>query len=138
MAASNVVYAWEELPEYRTTQQFGRCVGRVIASLPRRFRWTAGRTLIRCPVLIARGIAGANAEMPRGGDLSTADREMFRRSALDGIEICRDALSMLKSEQLGNLPDVLVGLVLLDRIEAWVSHRILPGQGSPDPSERAH
>src|SRR5690606_41410907 len=112
MASSDVVYAWEELPEYRCTQQFGRSIGRILVSLPSYYRRKLGRTLIRGSVLIAQGIAGANAEMPPGEDLSPDEREAFRSSSLGSIEVCRDALDLLRSQHVGSLPDILVALEL--------------------------
>lgn len=126
MASSDVVYAWEELPEYRCTQQLGRSIGRILVSLPAHFRRKLGRTLIRGSVLIAQGIAGANAEMPPGDDLSSDEREAFRSSCLGSVEVCRDALDLLRSQRIGSLPDILVALELLDRIESGVRQRVLP------------
>ncbi|HEX2167958.1 MAG TPA: hypothetical protein VHG09_12060 [Longimicrobiales bacterium] len=129
MATPDVIYAWEELPEYRCTQQLGRCVGRILASLPAHYRRKLGRTLIRGSVLIAQGIAGANAEMPPGDDLTPEERQTFRSSCLASIEVCRDALRLLRSQRVGSLPDIMVALELLERIETGVEGRALPRQG---------
>ena len=126
MAAPHIIYAWEELPEYRCTQQLGRCIGRILMSLPIHYRRRLGRTLIRGSVLIAQGIAGANAEMPPEVDLTTAEREAFRSGSIGAIAICRDALRVLRQEGVGRLPDILVALELLDRIESSVRTRTLP------------
>jgi hypothetical protein len=117
MARSDIIYSWEKLPEYRAAQQLGRTTGRVLMSLPRRLRWIIGRTLIRGPALIAQGIAGANADMPPGETLSEEERETFRRTSLQAVGICREAFRLLKSERIGSIPDVMVGMALLDRIE---------------------
>lgn len=127
MTHRNVVYRWEELPEYRCTQQLGRCIGRILVSLPGRYRWKLGRMLIRGSTLIAQGIAGANAEMPPDDDLTTAEREAFRSGCLASVEVCRDALRLLKTQRIGSQPNIIVSLELLDRIEASVKHRVLPG-----------
>jgi hypothetical protein len=116
MTRPGVVYTWEELPEYRWTQQLGRCIGRILVSMPRHYRTKLGRTLVRAPMLIAQGIAGANADMPPGDDLTADQREAFRGGCLAAVDICRDALRLLKSHRLGSLPDVLVALELLERI----------------------
>lgn len=126
MAAHDIAYRWEDLPEYRCTQQLGRCVGRILVTLPRRYRRELGRVLIRGSVHIAQGIAGANAEMPPDDDLSREDREKFRRGCLASVEICRDALRLLLSQKVGSVPDILVALELLERIEAGVRQRALP------------
>lgn len=123
MATHDVVYAWERLPEYRSTQQLGRTVGRILMSLPRRLRRPLGRTLIRAPILVARGIAGANAELPPDHDLTWAERETFRTGALEALSILRDAFRLLRSERLGSQADVLVALELLERIEQGLTRR---------------
>ena len=126
MAGHDVVYRWENLPEYRCTQQLGRCIGRILVTLPRRYRPELGRVLIRGSIHIAQGIAGANAEMPPDDDLSQDDREKFRLGCLLSIAICRDALRLLLSQKAGSIPDLLVALELLERIDAGVRQRPLP------------
>lgn len=128
MPAANVVHAWEEFPEYHATQQLSRCIGRILVSLPRRMRRALGRTLIRAPMLIAQGIAGANAEMPEGEVMSIEEREKFRHTAIEGSRVLRDALQLLRAERLGSMPDLLAALELVDRIETWIAARVLPGQ----------
>lgn len=136
MPASPVAYTWEEFPEYQATQQLSRCIGRILVSLPRGTRRAIGRTLVRAPMLIAQGIAGASADMPAGEVMTINERETFRRGALAGIHVLRDALRVLKAERLGSIPDLLAALELVDRIESWVSRRMLPGQlRSLDASE---
>ena len=127
MAAPHIIYAWEDLPEYRCTQQLGRCIGRILVSLPVHYRRRVGRSLIRGSVMIAQGIAGANAEMPPEVELTPQEREAFRSGCIGAISICRDALCILRTEGLGRLPDILVALELLDRIESSVRTRTLPG-----------
>lgn len=136
MPASNVVYTWEDFPEYHATQQLSRCIGRILASLPSRTRTAIGRTLVRGPMLVAQSIAGASADMPPGEVMPIEERETFRRGAIDGVQLLRDALQLLKAERLGSVPDLLAALELLDRIEEWVRQRTLPGQlRLPDPSD---
>ncbi|HEX6307972.1 MAG TPA: hypothetical protein VFZ69_07280 [Longimicrobiales bacterium] len=117
MSRSDVVPAWERLPEYRATQQLARSIGRILMSLPPRARRITGRALIRAPLLIARGIAGANAELPPGLGLTREERDEYLRCALDALELLRGLLRMLRGERLGSQPDLLVGLELLERIE---------------------
>ncbi|HSJ33160.1 MAG TPA: hypothetical protein VK933_17085 [Longimicrobiales bacterium] len=126
MAAHDIAYQWEDLPEYRCTQQLGRCIGRILVTLPRRYRRELGRVLIRGSIHIAQGIAGANAEMPPEDDLPREDREKFRSGCLASIEICRDVLRLLLSQKSGSVPDILVALELLERIDAGVRQRALP------------
>ncbi|MBR9988613.1 MAG: hypothetical protein KFH98_02600 [Gemmatimonadetes bacterium] len=127
MGTPDITYTWEDLPEYRCTQQLGRCVGRIVVSMPPRYRLKLGRMLIRGSVLIAQGIAGANADMPPDDELSPAEREAFRNGCLGSVEVCRDALRLMRSQRIGSVPDILVALELLDRIEAGVRRRVLPG-----------
>ena len=126
MAAHDIAYRWEDLPEYRCTQQLGRCIGRILVTLPRRYRRELGRVLIRGSIHIAQGIAGANAEMPSEDDLPREDREKFRSGCLASIEVCSDVLRLLLSQKAGSVPDILVALELLERIDAGVRQRALP------------
>jgi hypothetical protein len=128
MSAQDVSYTWEEFPEYRATQQLSRCIGRILMSLPPRARKAIGRTLIRTPMLIAQSIAGASADMPPGEGLTIDERETFRTNGLAGIHLLRDTLRALRAERLGSVPDLMAALELVDRIEEWVSQRVLPGQ----------
>jgi hypothetical protein len=74
--------------------------------------------------------------MTAGEGMTIDERETFRRGALAGIHVLRDALRILKAQRLGSIPDLLTALELVDRIESWVSRRVLPGQLRPlDASE---
>lgn len=121
MAHPDVVYGWQQLPEYHATRQLARTIGRLLMSMPPALRRISGRAFMHAPVLIARGIAGANADMPPGDDLTREEREAFRSSALEGVELLRSAFRLLRSKRLGSQADLLVGLVLLERIEQRVS-----------------
>jgi len=122
--SDDVLYEWERLPEYRATQQLARSTGRILTSLPKRVRLMIGRTMLRGPILIARGIAGANAELPPDEELTTHERELFRTSALEAIVLLRDAYRLLRDGRIGSQPDLLVALDLLERIEAGLrSHQ---------------
>jgi hypothetical protein len=66
--------------------------------------------------------------MPPDDELSPAERESFRTNCLASIEVCRDAMRLLRSQRIGSIPDILVALELLDRIESSVRHRVLPGR----------
>ena len=119
-------YDWELLPEYVTAQQFARCLGRILMSLPLRVRCKVTRPLVGSATLIAQGIAGANAEAPADAPLSAEDREVFRRTAIQAVRICRTGLGLLREEGLGSRPDHLVAVELLERIERSVQERALP------------
>lgn len=120
-------YDWELLPEYVTAQQYARCLGRILASLPVQVRRRVSRPLVGSATLIAQGIAGANAEAPPEAPLSVEDREVFRRTALRAVRLCRTGLGLLRDEGVGSRPDLLVALELLERIEGSVGGRRLPG-----------
>lgn len=123
MQQQNVVYAWENLPEYRATQQLGRVVGRILMSLPRRERRTIGKTLVRLPVLIGQGIVGANAELPPDQEIGVEQRDMYRHSAVAGVHLLRDLFRVLRVERIGSVPDLLAGIELLDRIGEGIAAR---------------
>ena len=120
-------YDWELLPEYVTAQQFARCLGRILASLPPGVRRRVSRPLVGSATLIAQGIAGANAEAPPEAPLSMEDREVFRGTALRAVRLCRTGLGLLRDDGVGSRPDLLVALELLERIEGSVRERRLRG-----------
>ncbi len=117
-----ILYAWERLPEYRATQQFSRCLGRIFASLPPRLRPRVERPLIRATVMIGQGIVGMNAEVP-AGQLSPQQRDALRDAGLASIALCTEGLELLKQAGLGSRPDLLAALELLERIEFGMSGR---------------
>jgi hypothetical protein len=121
------MYAWESYPEYVALQQFSRCLGRILSSLPRRHQRRSGRILLPAAVFMGQGIAGAHAELAPGEDMPLADREHFRTIGLESLLVTRDRLTRLKERKLGSRGDVLAALELLERVEAGLRSRPLPG-----------
>jgi hypothetical protein len=121
------MYVWESYPEYVALQQFNRCLGRILTSLPRRHQRRSGRILFPAAVFMAQGIAGAHAELGPGEELPLADREQFRTIGLESLTVSRDRLLRLKKRSLGSQPDVLAALELLERVESGLRTRPLPG-----------
>lgn len=110
-------YDWETLPEYLATQQYARCLGRILCSLPTRVRKRVQVPLSGSAILIAQGIAGFNAELPPSEPLTMADREAFRRRALDGIRWSRRGVRLLRPLRGVSQADLLVADELLERVE---------------------
>lgn len=111
------IHSWESLPEYVTTQQYGRCLGRLFRSLPRRVRRKVLFPMTGAAVAIAQGIAGFNADVPPPELRSAREREAFRERALAGIRVSREGLEALEQVRRVSRPDLLVAKELLDRIE---------------------
>jgi hypothetical protein len=121
------MYAWESYPEYMALQQFSRCLGRILSSLPRRHQRRSARILFPAAVFMAQGIAGAHAELRPGEEMPLAEREQFRSMGLESLTASRARLLRLKSRSLGSQPDLLVALELLERVESGLRTRPLPG-----------
>jgi hypothetical protein len=121
------MYAWERYPEYVALQQFSRCLGRILSSLPRRHQRRSGRILFPAAVFMAQGIAGAHAELRPGEEMPLAEREQFRSIGLESLTVSRERLLRLKSRSLGSQPELLVALELLERVESGLRTRPLPG-----------
>jgi hypothetical protein len=121
------MYAWESYPEYMALQQFSRCLGRILSSLPQRHQRRSARILFPAAVFMAQGIAGAHAELRPGEQMPLAEREQFRSIGLESLTVSRARLLRLKSRSLGSRPDLLVALELLERVESGLRTRPLPG-----------
>jgi hypothetical protein len=121
------MYVWESYPEYMALQQFSRCLGRILSSLPRRHQRRSARVLFPAAVFMAQGIAGAHAELRPGEDMPLAEREQFRSMGLESLTASRARLLGLKARSLGSQPDLLVALELLERVESGLRTRPLPG-----------
>jgi len=120
------VYVWESYPEYITTQQYSRCLGRVLVTLPLGTGRKYGRSLIRGAILIAQGIAGAHAETPDDQPIPQSDREQFRKAGLEMIARSRSMLITIRAGGHGDRANVLAALELLERVEAGLLERALP------------
>jgi hypothetical protein len=122
----DIIYSWERLPEYVATQQYSRCLGRILRSLPWWVRRRAVRPMTGAAVLIAQGIAGLNADVPPSETLSAREREEFRARALVGIRASREGLEALADVRRASRPDLLAARELLERIEAGVRDAEVP------------
>jgi hypothetical protein len=115
-------YSWERLPEYEATQTYSKCLGRIIASLPRRVARKVVRPLTLDAIRLATGIAGCNADVPPGGEeLTVEERVMFRDQALEGLRASRRRMEKLLHRRVGDTAEVRTALHLLDRIENWIN-----------------
>jgi hypothetical protein len=126
MKPDTILYPWESFPEYIATQQYSRCMGRIIASLPKSARRRAQKPLVECAVLIAQGIAGAHAETPSAQAYTRSDREVFRDAALASLSVSRMCLNALRGEGHGSPADMFAALELLERVESGLRSRPLP------------
>lgn len=117
---TEVRYRWEDLPEYVAAQEYSRCLGRILASLPELLSRRATGPLTRAAVELGAGIAGANAELPPGEELAPAERAMFRARGLAGLRRSRRKLRRLKRWRLGDGHELRRALELLDQIESWI------------------
>lgn len=120
-----VVYVWESYPEYHAAQQFSRCLGRILASLPKRLRLKLARPMTQAAILIAHGIAGAHAEVD-DASYTQAVRAEMRTCGLKALGACRTTLVTMKEERTGDRANVLAALELLERIEHGMRERPLP------------
>jgi hypothetical protein len=114
----DTIYGWERLPEYVALQQYGRCLGRILRSLPWRRRRRVAPTLTGAAILMAQGIAGFHAELPPDELVTPREREVFRTGALIGLRDSRAILEQLSTERKVSRPDLLVASELLERVEA--------------------
>jgi len=117
---NDAIYAWESLPEYLAAQQYSRCLGRIFRSLPWWVRLRAITPMTRAAVAIGVGITGFNAEVPPSERMTTAEREAFRRVALQGLAASREGLEWLSRVRRASKADILVAGELIERIEASV------------------
>ena len=116
-----IEYSWERLPEYRATQEYSRCLGRVLASLPRRTARKAVEPLTTAALMLGAGIAGCNAETPPGEELPAEERAEFRRQALDALRESRRRLRRFRDRRKGDPHEVRRALDLLDQAEMWMT-----------------
>lgn len=121
-----VVYVWESYPEYHAAQQFSRCLGRILASLPKRLGRKLARPMVQAAILIAHGIAGAHAEVDDDASYTLAVREEMRTCGLQALAACRSTLITMKDERTGDRANVLAALELLERVEHGMRERPLP------------
>ncbi len=122
-----VVFEWETYPEYRSLQQLGTLIGGVLAALPRRQSRRAEAVLVPAAYAMARAIVGAHAEVPRPAEVTRCEREAFRRSGLHAVAVARSALRRLAAKPHGARPGIIAALEVLERIEAGMRERPLPG-----------
>lgn len=118
---TTLVYDWERLPEYIATQEYSRVLGRIIASLPRRVARKHCAPLTRDAVRLATGIAGCNAEVPPGEELSPQERALFREQGLEGLRSSRQRIRAFQGRRRGAQDEIRHALELLDRIESWIN-----------------
>jgi hypothetical protein len=71
-------------------------------------------------VLIGHGIVGFNADLPPSERMTAAEREVYRRAALQGLRDSREGLDRLDEVRRVSRPDLLVARELLARIETSV------------------
>jgi hypothetical protein len=124
--STSETYAWESYPEYVALQQFSRCLGRILASLPGRQRRRDGGILVPAAVFMAQGIAGAHADSGPDEVVRVEDREEFRQIGLESAKLSRDLLVRIKTRRRVSRPDVLAALELLERVESGLSTRPIP------------
>jgi hypothetical protein len=105
------IYVWETYPEYIATQQYSRCLGRVLVTA----------------ILIAQGIAGAHAEDGNDEPMPLEDRAQFREAGLAMIAMSREALELFRANRHGDAASVTAALELLERAEHGLRTRPLPG-----------
>ncbi len=115
------VYPWESLPEHLAAQEYSRCLGRILASLPRRHARKAARPLAIAAVRIAAGITGANVDLPPGYEMPVEERAMFRQESLEGLDYSRQALRRFHKRRIGDRAQIRSALELLDQIERWIN-----------------
>jgi hypothetical protein len=117
-------YSWEALPEYRWAQRYGYSVGRVLASVPPRWRARCTDLLGRAAALISTGIALANAE-PGPGDAAVPDGERLQmlELGLDMLAMSRDLLRKLRRLPDASAADIMVALELLERVESGMQRQ---------------
>jgi hypothetical protein len=124
--STNDTYHWERYPEYLALQQFSRCLGRVLASLPVRQRLRNGRILVPAAVFMAQGIAGAHADTGPEDALPPECRERFRQVGLESAQLSKVFLTHLKERRRVSRPDLLAALELLERVESGLATRPVP------------
>ncbi len=114
-------YSWEQLPEVLASQEYSRCLGRIIDSLPKRVARKRIGPLTAAAVQMGASIVGCNLDTPPGEELSPEERAEFRRDALEALHVCRHEIQWLRDRRHGDQDEVLRALKLLDRTEMWVN-----------------
>ncbi|HSJ09649.1 MAG TPA: hypothetical protein VK928_07025 [Longimicrobiales bacterium] len=117
-------YRWESYEEYVAQQQFNRCLGAVLASLPRRQRNRVGPPLIKASVLAGMMFTLAHSEDDEEQVLAAESRADARTAALGFVTDLRDRLAGLTGR--ASAPHLTAALELLERFEAGVRDRPLP------------
>lgn len=120
-----VAFSWESLPEYRCTQRYGYSMGRVVSSIPPVLQQRCGDFLSRMAVMMAKGIALANLEVP-SGDPAVPDTERLEAlgAALEAIGVSRELMKDLRGLPGVSEADILVSLDLLERVESGVQGQV--------------
>lgn len=117
-----IEYSWERLPEALAAQEYSRCLGRILASLPRRIARKAVQPLTAAAVQLGAGIVGLNLDVPPGEEEpSPEDRAEFRRQALEALEESRRGMQRFRARRHGDQDEVTRALELLDRTEMWLN-----------------
>lgn len=127
MRSESVVYAWESFPEYVAVQQYSRCLGRILVSLPARQRRRAMKPMIHAAKVMGMAIAGAHAQPSPTGQPSDEERQEFRDIGLEAVAATREGLQILKDAGLGRSADMAAAVELLERVETGLRGRPLPG-----------
>jgi hypothetical protein len=125
MSSIHPKHEWESYPEHTALQQYSRCLGRVVASLPKRLQRIMTKPLVQAASLSGIGLAGAFAERSPG-ESKRAEREEFLQLALTSIEHSRKGLLLLKEARKGDAAGLTAALELLERVEAGLRTRPLP------------
>ena len=118
-------YRWERYAEYQALQQYSRCLGAALASMPTRLGRKAAKPLIRASVMMGTLMTFAHAEEDPAHPIRLAARRECRDTALQCVELSREGLLALK--ELASTPHVTAALELLERIESGLRERPLPG-----------
>ena len=116
-----IEYSWERLPEYQATQEYSRCLGRILASLPTRTARKAIGPLTTAALMLGAGIAGCNADVPPGEEMPPEERAEFRRQALDALRESRRRLRRFRDRRKGDQRELRRALDLLDQAEMWMT-----------------
>jgi hypothetical protein len=117
----DTIYSWESLPEYVATQEYSRCLGRILASLPPLLARRATNPLTLAAIWLGAGIAAVNADLPPGEELPPDERARFRARSLDGLRTSRRRLRRLHRWRLGDRQEIRRALDLLDQVEQWMN-----------------
>jgi hypothetical protein len=126
MKSVAVVSPWESFPESLAAPQSARCLGRILASLPRRLNRLVVLSLAEAAILIAHGIAGAHADVRPGNPQCHREREELRETGLCAIAASRKLLQVLEKDRIVSRSNVAAALELLERVQYGLASRPLP------------